>query len=53
MTVVFPVAIARALDTRKLCRLMFVIVGAIAITIAVDVPTLLLTIVLRAALGVA
>jgi hypothetical protein len=45
--------IAGALDMRVLCRLTFVIVGAIAITIAVDVPMLLLTIIVRAASGVA
>ncbi len=43
---------ARVLDTRALCRLMFVVVGAIAIAIAVDVLTLLLAIVVRVALGV-
>ncbi len=51
--VVLPVAIAGALNTRVLCRLMFVIVGAIVVTIMVDVPTLLLVIVIWAALGIA
>jgi hypothetical protein len=50
--VVLPVAIAGVLNTRALCRLAFVVVGMIAIAIAVDVPTLLLGIVVRAASGV-
>ncbi len=44
---------AGALDTRALCCSLFVIIGAIAITIAVNVPMLLLAIVVRAASGVA
>ncbi len=44
---------AGELDTRVLCHLVFVAVGAIAIAVAVDVPTLLLAIVVRAASGVA
>jgi hypothetical protein len=51
--VVLPVMMARALDTRTLCRSMFVIVDTIAIAIAVDAPTLLLANVVRAASGVA
>jgi hypothetical protein len=51
--VVLSVALARALNRRALCRLTFVIVGAIAIAIAVDVLTLLLVIIVRVALGVA
>jgi hypothetical protein len=47
------VAIAGALDTKAFHRSMFVVVGAIVIAIAVNVPKLLLTIVVRAALGVA
>jgi hypothetical protein len=39
---ILPVAMVGALDTRALCRSMFVVVGAIAIPIAVNVPTLLL-----------
>ena len=50
--VVLLVAIAGALDTRVLCRSAFAIVCAIAITIAVDVPMLLLVIIVRVALGV-
>jgi hypothetical protein len=52
-TVVPPVAIAGSLNTRALCHLTFVIVSAIAVAIAVDVPTLLLEIAIRAASGVA
>ncbi len=51
--VVLPVAIAGALDTRALCRSAFVVVGAITILVAVNVPTLLLAIVVRAMSGVA
>ncbi len=51
--VVIPVAIAGALDTRVLCRLTFIIVGAIAIAIVVNVLTLLLAIIVRAVLGIA
>ncbi len=50
---VLPVAIAGALNTRALCRLAFVVVGAIEIGIAFNVPMLLLVIIVRAALGVA
>jgi hypothetical protein len=50
--VVLPATIAGALDTRVLRRLTFIVVGAITVTIAVDVPMLLLAIVLRAASGV-
>ncbi len=50
--VVLPVAIAGALNTRTLCRSMFIIVGAIMIVMAIDVPMSLLAIVVRAALGV-
>ncbi len=38
---------ARALDTKALHRLVFVVVGAIAIAITVNVPTLLLAIAVR------
>jgi hypothetical protein len=51
--VVLPVAIARALDANVLCRSTFIVLGAIAITIAVEVPTSLLAIIVRAALGIA
>ncbi len=47
--VIHPVAVSGALDTRALCRLAFVVSGAIVITIAVDVSMLLLAIVERAA----
>jgi hypothetical protein len=46
-TVILPVAMARALDTKALHRLVFVVVGAIAIAITVNVPTLLLAIAVR------
>ncbi len=45
--------IAGVLDTRAICRLAFIVVGAIAIMIAVDVLMLLLPIVIRVAPGVA
>jgi hypothetical protein len=59
--VVLPVAIAEVLNTRALCHLTFVLIGAITVAImvaitaaiAVDVLMLLLAIILRAALGVA
>jgi hypothetical protein len=50
--VVLSVVIARALDTRVLRRLTFFVVGAIALAIVVNVLTLLLAIVIRAASGV-
>jgi hypothetical protein len=50
--VVLPVTIAKALDTRVLCRSKFVVVGAIAVAITANVPTLLLAIIVRAALGI-
>ncbi len=52
-TVILPVAIAGALDTKVLCYLTFFIVGAIAIMFAIDVPALLIVAIVRAALGVA
>jgi hypothetical protein len=42
--VVLPVAIAGALDTRALCCSTFVIIGAIVVAIAINVPMLLLAI---------
>ncbi len=53
VTVILPVAVARALDTRALCLSAFAVVGAITIAIAVDVTALLLAIIVRVALGVA
>ncbi len=49
-TVILSVTIAGALNARALCPSMFLIVGTIAI--AIDVPTLLIGVVVRAALGV-
>ncbi len=40
------------LDTRALCRLTFIVVGTIAITIPVNVSTSFIAIVVRAASGV-
>ncbi len=53
VTVILPVTIAWALDTRALRRSAFVIIGAIVPMMTVDVPTLLLAIFVRVALGVA
>ncbi len=49
MTVVFPVAITRALDARALCQLTLIVVGMIAIVINVLTP--LVAIVVRVASG--
>ena len=43
--------IAGALDTRALCHLAFVVLGVIGIAVVANVLTLLLAIVVRAALG--
>jgi hypothetical protein len=51
--VILPVVMAGVLDTRALCCLAFVVVGAIAIAIKVNVLMLLLVIVIKAASGVA
>ncbi len=50
--VILPVAIAGALNTRALRHTAFIFIGAIVIAIAIDVPTSLLAIIVRAALGV-